>query len=143
MPDQELKLLNSLYKNASMGTSTIKTILPKVKNPQLCQELETQLDNYQESCRSLQEHLAPEDIKSDVIKKLTQTYTDTSVMLSTMMDSSASHIAEMMIQGTNMGVIEITKALNSDKNAPSSLKSQAESMLKKEQRYIDKLKYYL
>ena len=139
----EKDLLTSLYKNASMGTSSIAAILPRVQNPQLCQELEAQLDRYQESCRTLRQKLPKDKNFTGLHQKTSEFYAKSSIRLSTLLDSSSSHVAELMIQGTNMGVIEISKALNTDKDAPPKLKEDAAAMLKREQQYIDKLKYYL
>lgn len=143
MAEKKADLLNSLYKNASMGTSSIRTVLPNVKNPQLRRELKTQLETYQDSCRQLHHQIHSVNEKSGILERLTQTYADAGIVVSTLLDSSSSHIAEMMIQGTNMGIVEITKSLNSDSSTTPELKTQAENMLKNQQAYIDKLKYYL
>ena len=143
MQNQDLELLNSLYKNASMGTTSINTILPKVEDPQLKGELQAQLNNYSTECQDLKQKIQMQNEEPKEIGNLSKFYADAGIMMSTMMNSAPSHIAEMMIQGTNMGVIEITKNLNADKNITPEIKSQAEDMLKKEQQYIDKLKAYL
>lgn len=143
MTNEDLDLLNSLYKNATMATSSINTILPKVESPKLKSELQAQLNNYSTECQDLRSKIYAANDEPDKINLLTKTYADAGILMSTMMNSSPSHIAEMMIQGTNMGVIEISKALNSDKNILPELKMQAETMLRKEQQYIDKLKAYL
>lgn len=49
----------------------------------------------------------------------------------------------MLIQGTNMGIIKINKALNHTVTASPKLVQEAKDMLKKEQAYIDNLKGYL
>ena len=143
MQNQETKLLSSLYKNASMGTSSINTILSKVKNPKLKGELIAQLKNYSTEATSLKKMITEKNGEPRDINLLTKTYADAGIMVSTMMNSTPSHIAEMMIQGTNMGVIEITKALNADKEVDPQLKQHAEDMLQKEQLYTNKLKTYL
>ena len=58
-------------------------------------------------------------------------------------DDSSSNIAKMMIDGSNKGIIEITKNLNSYTNMNSRIIKLAKKLLATEQHNIDELKIYL
>ena len=58
-------------------------------------------------------------------------------------DNSTGHIAEMMIQGTNMGIIKLNKSMNAASDITPETKKMADEMLDREQKYIDRLKRFL
>ena len=65
------------------------------------------------------------------------------VRLNTLADASTSHMAEMMINGTNMGIVEMTRQLNSAQNADPAARKLAEDFLHGEQLHLNHLKQYL
>ncbi|MEG0614879.1 MAG: hypothetical protein RR540_03910 [Oscillospiraceae bacterium] len=143
MPKQNIDLLNSLYKTAAMGTFTIQSILPKVENPNLREELSAQLDNYHTETKALKEQIFNEKGVPEDIGNFTKFYADLEISVSTMKDCSPSHIAEMIIKGSNMGILDVQKNLNACSNPPPDVKKKANAMLKQEQEYINKMKSYL
>lgn len=143
MPNHNLELLNSLYQAASMGTSSINAILPKVDNTKLKDELKKQLDTYHTECCDIREYIYSEKAEPKDVSSLAKAYADAGIFVSTMVNSTPSHIAEMMIEGTNMGIIDIRKSMNNSTSASSEIKQKAEKMLKTEEKYIENLKEYL
>ena len=53
--------------------------------------------------------LAQQEEKPDSIGPMAKMASDMSTKMNTLIDKTSSHIAEMMMQGNMMGVIEITK----------------------------------
>ena len=66
-----------------------------------------------------------------------------SIQMNTLANSTPEHLAEMMIQGTTMGIIDIQKRLNELPQADSDSRKLAEDFLKGEQQNIDELKKLL
>jgi len=66
-----------------------------------------------------------------------------SIRLNTMMNKKPEHIAELMITGTAMGIIDVNKKLNRFDGADTEVKKMAEDFLTNEQRNIDELKRHL
>ena len=58
------------------------------------------------------------------------------------MDNSTSKIADILINGTNMGIIEGRKLLN-NKAMDKKTKKLVTEYIKMQERYIEKLKKYL
>ena len=140
----DANILNSLYKNCSMGKTAIKTILPSVKSKTLKNQLLHQYKHYSEQCNTYLEQLKDYGVQPKDIGKMQKAMANMSIIMSTAVNSSNSHIAEMMINGTNMGVIDITKNLNKYKGLISNhIKEHADDMLHCEQEYINKLKQQL
>ncbi len=143
MANQNTELLNELYKASSMGTSSINKILPKVKNPKLKKDLKAQLDTYHDSCQRLRSQIYQNNSEPQDINAVAKIMADMGITFNTAVDTSPTKIAELMINGTNMGIIAVQKALNSCPNADDNLKKQTQDMLSAEQKYIDILKNYL
>lgn len=137
------KLYNALYQNAEIGTSSIRQIFPKVQDSKLKSELRMQLSNYKDQTNRLMGEMRSQNIKPEPVPKMTKMMTSMGIAMNCAKDNSTEHIAEMLIQGTNMGVIKINKALNSSVTASPKLVQEAKQMLSKEQKYIDDLKSYL
>lgn len=137
------KLYNALYQNAEMGTSSIRKVFPKVQDSKLKSELRMQLSNYKNQTNQLIGEMRSQNMKPEPVPKMTKIMTSMGIAMNCAKDNSTEHIAEMLIQGTNMGVIKINKALNSSVTASPKLVQEAKLMLSKEQKYIDDLKAYL
>lgn len=137
------KLYNALYQNAEMGTSSIRKVFPKVQDSKLKSELRMQLSNYKNQTNQLMGEMRSQNMKPEPVPKMTKMMTSMGIAMNCAKDNSTEHIAEMLIQGTNMGVIKINKALNSSVTAAPKLVQEAKLMLSKEQKYIDNLKSYL
>ena len=112
--------LDRMYKNVKMGSESIITLMPKVKDEGLRSEMTSELsalDGYSsEICNMLKkEGRAPkeENIVTRVSAKL-------GMNMSTMMDSTASHIAEMMMEGYTMGITDMTKDIREAERSKAS-----------------------
>ena len=66
-----------------------------------------------------------------------------SIQMNTLLDSSEQHIAEIMINGTTMGIIDMTKKLNELEQPKAKEKEIAEEFIENSQAYIDMWKNYL
>lgn len=143
MNSADINVLNELYRNADMGASSIRQVISRTRNTPLKKELISQLSTYVGEKRDITNRLAPTGVKKKTVSPMTRAMADMGIAMSAAVDNSDSHIAEMMLRGTNMGVINITKVLNHSGNISHEVKSTADKMLENEQVYISKLKEYL
>ena len=67
----------------------------------------------------------------------------TSVQMNTMIDATTSHLAEMLIQGTVMGVIEGVRLSNQNSDMISEVKTVVDEFIKTREDNIQVLKKYL
>lgn len=65
------------------------------------------------------------------------------IKMDTMMDKSTRHIADMLIQGSNQGIMELTKAGKDYPGAGAPVKSLAEKLLVMLERNVEELKTFL
>jgi len=138
----DLDLLEKTYQNASMGITAIKAILDKTSNKELNEQLRQQLKDYQELAQKSRQQLKAHNVE---VKE--PTYTKAmmkgNVKMKTLMDDSDSHIAQMVIQGSTMGVTQMLKLINAKKNADNTSVEIAREFVKKEEQNIEKMKKFL
>lgn len=65
------------------------------------------------------------------------------VKMNTLMNPSDSSIAQMVIEGSTMGVTQMTKLLHAKKNADGISTEIAKEFIKKEESNIETMKKYL
>ena len=142
MNDRE-KVLSAIMQNAEMGTTAIRSIYSQVKDPSLKNELRRQLNEYSDRANSVSRQISNLNLNCKRVSPAAKAMTAMTVKLKAASDNSTEHLAEMLVQGTNMGIIKINHALNSAQNISPKLTVQAKELLSKEQHYIDRLKTYL
>ncbi len=143
MNRNNVEVLNSLYKNTSMGVSSLEKIIPRVNDKGLKLELQKQLSVYNRRNTKLKQALYACNASPKDISPYQKVSADIGVAINTMMDNSPSHIAKMMIQGTNMGIIDINEMLNRHSSMDNEVRNNALAVLKTEQKYLDNLKKFL
>lgn len=77
--------------------------------------------------------------KTNVINKA---MTWSGIEMKTLMDNSTSKIAELLLQGTNMGIIEGKKLLN-NKDTDPKVSSVVEKYIAMQEKAVEKLKEFL
>ena len=117
------ELLCELYKNVKMGSDSIINIMPKVNGKELRQEMTAELNRYEEFAKEIAKelHASGEEAKEDNI--LAKLGAKVGMAMNTMMDSTDSHIAQMMIEGATMGITENTKLIHEYENKNCSERS--------------------
>ncbi len=136
-------LLKELYKASSMGTASINRIIPHVSDRNLRLALKSQRDCYNDNCRIFKQKLAEEDSEPRKVNAVTRMMSDIGIFYNTAVDSSSGKIAELMMNGTNMGIIAVQRALNETKGADKEIRAEAERLLRNEQVYLNRLKKFL
>lgn len=140
---QDTALLNFIYQNAEMGKETIPKLTKIVKDPEFRQVLESQLEEYQTIFNKADEKIQASHQEAKGIGSMEKISSSAMLNLSTLLDKSNSHIAEMMMQGSNMGIIDITKKLKECPEAEADTTRLAERLLRLEQRNLEELKPFL
>lgn len=136
-------LINALYQNNDMGISSIKKLYPKIQNQTLRKEMKGQLLNYKQQKNKCVDLMRKNNIALRNISPFVKIMTSVGISLNCAKDTSSEHIAEMLVQGTNMGIIKINQAMNRASFSNNRFLNEAQLMLENEQRYIDNLKKYL
>lgn len=138
-----IEFLNYIYQNAEMGKTTISQLIDIAKDESFKQSLQSQLREYNEIFDMAGNKIKEAEEKSKGLGTMTKLKTYIMINMSTIKDKTASHIAEMMIQGSSMGIIDITKKLKEYDNADPEIISIGNRLLKFEQQNIEEMKTFL
>ncbi|NLJ30243.1 MAG: hypothetical protein GX424_01330 [Clostridiales bacterium] len=142
MPEN-INLLEEIYQTTKMGLEATRLAVPKVHSKPLRGDMLRQAKNYLEINRRAKSMLRDEGCLPEEKGTLKRAMVKGSIRMNTLLDNSSNHIAEMMIQGTNMGIINITKKLNRLNDSDAGAKNLAQDYLADEQRNIETMKKYL
>ena len=137
------EFLNKIYQNAQMGVNSITYVSEKTEDNKLLGQLRHQLQQYNEiAAEAANALLQNEDFPKEK-GPLAQVGLWSSVQINTLIDKSADHIAEMMMQGSSMGIIDMSKALRKYKNAEKETIALGEKLIETEEENFSKMKYFL
>ncbi|MCD7886515.1 MAG: hypothetical protein LUG44_02695 [Clostridiales bacterium] len=146
----ESALLQEVYQGAAMGADAIRYLLPKVDNPRFRSDLQAQQKQYKQTAANAEQQMkalgdCPKDLGSGQ-----QSMLWACVQGKTLCNKETSHLAELMIQGSNMGIVNLTKVLNSytpadpmDDPAGQQARELAQTAIQEEEDNINRLKTYL
>ena len=105
--------------------------------------LESQLREYQEIHTAAKNALNKAGYDEKGLSAFEQIRTYFMVNLQTLTDRSSSHIAEMLIIGSNMGIINAIKNLRKYDDAEPSIRDLMDRLLKFEENNVRQLKNFL
>lgn len=139
----DVNVLDELNKGACMGRDAIHFILDKVKDNGLKQELNNQYDKYKSISDKIS-NLYPEysEDKPHETNAMNKVMTWYGIEMKTLMDKSTSKIAELLLQGTNMGIIEGRKLLN-HKQTDEEVHKLVQEYVDMQEDAVEKLKQFL
>lgn len=139
------ELMQAVYKNAKMGSEAIVNIIGKTKDAKLRQELTDQLESYHGFECAAKNKLGEMSKEAKAPGVLSKLPADISIKMSTLMDSSNSKIAELMINGYNMGIVDIRKSMNkaAEEGVPEDVMNIANGIMSFEEGSAEKMKTYL
>lgn len=114
------ELAGLLYKNMKMGTESILGLMPKVEDEKMKSRMTEQLDGYEKYAAEAREVLDREGVEPKEEGAMAKLGAKMGMSMKTMVDSTSSHIAEIMMQGSLMGIAEMTRILRNFENSNAS-----------------------
>ncbi len=114
------EVLTSVYKNVKMASDSILNLMPKVQNEQLKGEMTTQLSVFDAFASRAAKMLAEEGVKPEEENWMTRMGAKWGAMMNTMRDSTSTHLAEMLVEGSTMGVNDMLRVLREAENSTAS-----------------------
>lgn len=138
------QLLNFVYENAQMGVKSLRQILDFLEEENLKTYLTKQLNGYEGFEQQAKELLQKNGFDEKGLNAFEKVRTYLMINIQTMNDKSSSHIAEMLIIGSNMGIIDAVKNVNKYKNsAEKDILALMENLKRFEEKNAEHLKEYL
>ena len=141
--DSPQYILNQVNQGIKMGMDSISNVSEKVQDSKLKDELLFQYDKYNEILNEVNDELTNYDDFPKELNPMQKAMGWMGVEMNTLTDKSNSKIAELMIQGTNMGIIEGVKLLNHNPDTEKPIKDILNKFIDFQQNNVEQLKKYL
>lgn len=140
------ELLEYIYQNSEMAKFTLEKLLNELKGKdnKIIKDVEDVLKKYEIYYKSLKKELKKESIKPKDSSLLSKMGASMEIKKEVISDNSDASIADMLIKGMSMGVLDIEKKLSQyDEIANKKTIKLAKEFLKFQQESITQLKKYL
>ena len=135
--------LNEIYKNLRMATWAIDVLSGNIKNNELKELVKKQNEiylDYTERCEDLAKEI---NYTLDELSCFLKTCSWMSIKISTLFDKGTSHIAQKLIQGNNMGIITLMRAINHLETKEGDAYALALEVKESEEKFVNSLKEFL
>ena len=139
----ETEMLLHVYQTSEMGRDGIYSVLKYSNEPALTDALKRQEAEYRKLQEEASQLLEARGEKPESIGVMARMSSEVMSAMKTMVDHSATKIAEMMIQGSTMGVTKSLRTIRDCKLKDERVRDLADKLLKTEQANIEEMKKYL
>ncbi len=144
MENNNLNVLDEVNKGATMGMDAINFVLDKVEDSELKKTLDLEYNKYKDISRRVNNlysnYSDKEPHETNTMNKMMTWY---GVEMKTMSDKSNSNISELLMNGTNMGIIEGRRLLNQNKQLAPDVEKILNDFVTMQEDSIEKLKTFL
>ena len=136
-------ILNEINKGIKMGMDSISSIAEKVTDDQLKDDLQSEYNQYNSILNDVNAELGKYEEFPKELNPAQKMMGWFDIQMSTLIDNSDSKIAEMLIKGTNMGIIEGVKLLNNNPETTPEIKNILTNFIQFQENNVERLKKYL
>ena len=143
--DLNTKVLDEISKGTTMGMDAIHFVSDKVGNTRFQGVLDVEYRKYKD-IQNRVEDLYPKYNKTKEPQEtnpMNKAMTWYGIQMKTMTDQSNSKISELLMQGTNMGIIEGRRLLNNNPSVDKEVKQILNDFITMQEDSVETLKKYL
>lgn len=144
MEDKNIKVLNEVNKGTTMGMDAISYVAEKVGDKNFQKVLDVEYGKYKEINKRVEniytQYSEKEPQETNSMNKMMTWY---GVQMKTIKDQSNSKISELLMQGTNMGIIEGRRLLNHNDDIDKEVKQILRDFVVMQEDSVETLKKYL
>ena len=144
MENKNLNILDEVNKGATMGMDAITYVSEKVQNDEFKQVLDTEYNKYEQISNRVNElYNNYSDKKPHETNAMNKAMTWYGIQMKTITDDTNSKLSELLMQGTNMGIIEGRRLLNQNPDADHDVKNILNDFVVMQEDSVETLKKYL
>ena len=145
MDENNLNVLDEVNKGSTMGMDAINFVLDKVQDESFKKVLDVEYNKYRDISNRVNEiynnnYSSKEPHETNGMTKM---MTWSALQMKTMTDETTSKLSEILMQGTNMGIIEGRKLLNHNDNLPKDIDTVLNDFVVMQEDSVETLKKYL
>ena len=144
MENNNLNILDEVNKGATMGMDAISFVSDKVSDTDFKKVLDTEYNKYKDISNRVNDlysnYSDKEPHETNAMNKMMTWY---GIQMKTMVDDTTSKLSELLMQGTNMGIIEGRRLLNQNQDASPDVKNILNDFVVMQEDSVETLKKYL
>jgi hypothetical protein len=144
MENQNLNILDEVNKGATMGMDAISYVAEKSYDADFKVVLDTEYNKYKKISTRVNDvyshYSNKEPHETGAMTKMMTWY---GVQMKTMTDDTTSKLSELLMQGTNMGIIEGRRLLNQNNDIAPDVKNILNDFVVMQEDSVETLKKYL
>lgn len=144
MKNDNLNILDEINKGATMGMDAISFVLEKVDDTNFRNVISNEYAKYAKISKRVN-NLYDEysDKNPHETNQFNKAMTWYGIQMKTMTDASTSKLSELLMQGTNMGIIEGRRLINENLDTTPDIKSILHEFVAMQEDSVETLKKYL
>lgn len=144
MKNQNLNILDEVNKGATMGMNAISYVADKASDSNFKEVLDVEYDKYQTISQRVNDLYSNySDKEPHETSPMTKMMTWYGIQMKTFNDDTTSKLSELLMQGTNMGIIEGRRLINENPNAATDVKNILHDFVVMQEDSVETLKKYL
>ena len=144
MKDNNLNILDEVNKGASMGMNAIAYVSEKATDADFRQVLTTEYNKYEKISNRVNklydQYSNKEHHEINAMEKAMTWY---GIQMKTMTDDTTSKLSELLMQGTNMGIIEGRRLINQNSDIAPDVENILNDFVVMQEDSVETLKKYL
>ena len=144
MKKQNLNILDEVNKGATMGMDAITFVSKKVKDKKFKKVLDIEYNKYEQISYRIKDLYSQYSNKNphetNTMNKVMTWY---GIQMKTMNDDRVSKLAEILVQGTNLGIIEGRILLNQNPKVSRNIKKILNDFVAMQEDSLETLKKFL
>jgi len=144
MENQNLNILDEINKGATMGMNAVSYISDKNSDPEFGHVLDDTYQKYQKVSSEINKiyphYSSKEPHEINTVSKMMNWY---GIQMKTLTDDTTSKLSELLMQGTNMGIIEGRRLINQNPHAEESVKNILNEFVTMQENSLETFKAYL
>lgn len=138
-----MRIFEEIYKNADMGVVAIDGVLDHLENEQFRNELNCQREGLLQVRTRAAEQLDVDAVKRSQASFVEKGMLKSGIALKAMSDKTGECVAEMMIEGTNMGINSLQKEINKLNAKGEQVPELATELCTQYQNNLNQIRHYL
>lgn len=145
MENNNLNVLDEVNKGTTMGMDAINMINEKTHDAKLKETLQVEFNKYNkisERVNNLYSQFTTEK-KPHETNKMNKMMTWYGIQMKTITDDTPSKLSELLMQGTNMGIIEGRRLLNHNQRIDDNVKNILNDFVSMQEDSVETLKKFL
>ena len=144
MDNRNLNILDEVNKGATMGMNAISYVSEKANDRTFQEVLDTEYAKYEKISERVNDLYSQYSNKDPhETNTMTKMMTWYGIQMKTMVDDTTSKLSELLMQGTNMGIIEGRRLMNQNPNAAEDVKNILNDFVVMQEDSVETLKKYL